>query len=172
MIILFSTLKIVLCHAFSVSFTPNSCLRRLCLSQCKHCFTLIVFNISLPNSTDPAFQRLSCKLALTCSLAFYLPSLSSVVQFSMYTGVSLSNTPFSARLCKHLKLYSITRLSLVGSSGLEPPTSRLSGARSNRLSYEPPFASGSPAACVFFLVVEMSGIEPLASCLQGRRSPI
>ena len=25
----------------------------------------------------------------------------------------------------------------VGSSGLEPPTSRLSGARSNRLSYEP-----------------------------------
>ena len=27
---------------------------------------------------------------------------------------------------------------LVGSSGLEPPTSRLSGVRSNRLSYEPP----------------------------------
>ena len=26
---------------------------------------------------------------------------------------------------------------LVGSSGLEPPTSRLSGVRSNRLSYEP-----------------------------------
>ena len=28
-------------------------------------------------------------------------------------------------------------LPLVGSSGLEPPTSRLSGARSNHLSYEP-----------------------------------
>ena len=28
-------------------------------------------------------------------------------------------------------------VSLVGSSGLEPPTSRLSGARSNQLSYEP-----------------------------------
>ena len=27
--------------------------------------------------------------------------------------------------------------SVVGSSGLEPPTSRLSGARSNQLSYEP-----------------------------------
>ena len=33
---------------------------------------------------------------------------------------------------------------LVGSSGLEPPTSRLSGARSNHLSYEPiSFASVS-----------------------------
>ena len=30
---------------------------------------------------------------------------------------------------------------LVGSSGLEPPTSRLSGVRSNQLSYEPIFAS-------------------------------
>ena len=31
---------------------------------------------------------------------------------------------------------------MVGSSGLEPPTSRLSGVRSNRLSYEP-ICSGS-----------------------------
>ena len=30
---------------------------------------------------------------------------------------------------------------LVGSSGLEPPTSRLSGARSNHLSYEPMLVS-------------------------------
>ena len=36
---------------------------------------------------------------------------------------------------------------LVGSSGLEPPTSRLSGARSNHLSYEPVSLS---AASVFF----------------------
>ena len=28
-------------------------------------------------------------------------------------------------------------MAMVGSSGLEPPTSRLSGVRSNRLSYEP-----------------------------------
>ena len=35
---------------------------------------------------------------------------------------------------------------LVGSSGLEPPTSRLSGVRSNQLSYEPisPAVSSSP----------------------------
>ena len=36
---------------------------------------------------------------------------------------------------------------VVGSSGLEPPTSRLSGARSNRLSYEPIFLI--PAATYF-----------------------
>ena len=35
----------------------------------------------------------------------------------------------------------------MGSSGLEPPTSRLSGARSNHLSYEPVSLS---AASVFF----------------------
>ena len=32
---------------------------------------------------------------------------------------------------------------MVGSNGLEPSTSRLSGARSNRLSYEPIFGCGS-----------------------------
>ena len=32
-------------------------------------------------------------------------------------------------------------LFLVGSSGLEPPTSRLSGVRSNHLSYEPLFTA-------------------------------
>ena len=31
----------------------------------------------------------------------------------------------------------------LGLSGLEPPTSRLSGVRSNRLSYKPIFYSGS-----------------------------
>ena len=33
------------------------------------------------------------------------------------------------------------RKKLVGSSGLEPPTSRLSGVRSNHLSYEPIYLS-------------------------------
>ena len=37
------------------------------------------------------------------------------------------------------RIYSLCSFqgSLVGSSGLEPPTSRLSGVRSNQLSYEP-----------------------------------
>ena len=49
---------------------------------------------------------------------------------------------------------------MVGSSGLEPPTSRLSGVCSNRLSYKPEGKA----------VVEINGIEPLASCVQNRRS--
>ena len=45
----------------------------------------------------------------------------------------------------------------MGLSGLEPPTSRLSGVRSNLLSYKPP--------------VENTRFELVTSCLQGRRSP-
>ena len=46
---------------------------------------------------------------------------------------------------------------LMGLSGLEPPTSRLSGVRSNRLSYKP--------------TVEMKRFELSTPCLQGRCSP-
>ena len=49
---------------------------------------------------------------------------------------------------------------MVGSSGLEPPTSRLSGVCSNRLSYKPETKA----------MVEINGIEPLTSCVQSRRS--
>ena len=49
-------------------------------------------------------------------------------------------------------------LEVVGQNGLEPSTSRLSVVCSSQLSYWP-------------LLVEISGIEPLTSCLQGRRSP-
>ena len=49
-------------------------------------------------------------------------------------------------------------LEVVGQNGLEPSTSRLSVVCSSQLSYWP-------------ILVEISGIEPLTSCLQGRRSP-
>ena len=49
-------------------------------------------------------------------------------------------------------------LFMVGTSGLEPPTSRLSGVRSNHLSYAPS-------------LVEMRRIELLTPCLQSRCSP-
>ena len=76
--------------------------------------------------------------SLSFSFRFYC-----IIQFSRYKS----------------KLFNKLIACLVGSSGLEPPTSRLSGVRSNHLSYEP------------LKVVEISGIEPLTSCVQGRRSP-
>ena len=57
---------------------------------------------------------------------------------------------------------------LVGSSGLEPPTSRLSGVRSNHLSYEPIQFFGG---VLLQPLVEMNGIEPMTPCLQSRCSP-
>ena len=46
---------------------------------------------------------------------------------------------------------------VVGSNGLGPSTSRLSGVCSNQLSYEP-------------MMVEVIGFEPMTPCLQGRCS--
>ena len=60
-------------------------------------------------------------------------------------------------------------LVLVGSSGLEPPTSRLSGVRSNHLSYEP--IQLSFGGVFLQPLVEMNGIEPMTPCLQSRCSP-
>ena len=83
----------------------------------------------------------------------------------------------------------------MGSSGLEPPTSRLSGARSNLLSYEPirfplfatlvdsAFQLSPPSWVVLVYAsvlpclpgrasgLEMMGFEPMTPCLQGRCSP-
>jgi hypothetical protein len=51
--------------------------------------------------------------------------------------------PLLARQVLYHLSYTPTLARLVGSSGLEPPTSRLSGVRSNLLSYEPIFTSVS-----------------------------
>ena len=90
---------------------------------------------------------------------------------------------------------------VVGPSGLEPPTSRLSVVRSNQLSYGPVVVTSLVSSVYFkkmldiFLihdeqrsgtnarrqagvvehslrgVVEISGLEPLTPCLQSRCSP-
>ena len=50
---------------------------------------------------------------------------------------------FKVRKSTDVRFRSPFRFHPVGLSGLEPPTSRLSGVRSNRLSYKPFFESGS-----------------------------
>ena len=63
---------------------------------------------------------------------------------------------------------------LVGSSGLEPPTLRLSGVRSNHLSYEPIKHFLSLVRWLGSIpqpLVEMRRIELLTPCVQGRCSP-
>ena len=84
---------------------------------------------------------------------------------------------------------------MVGLGGLEPPTSRLSGVRSNHLSYKPIFyyqyggdeetrtpdllhakqtlsqLSHAPAIAFYEKMVEMRRFELLTPCLQGRCSP-
>ena len=59
-------------------------------------------------------------------------------------------------------------LKVVGLGRLELPTSRLSGVRSNHLSYEPIQYCGG---VLLQPLVEMNGIEPMTPCLQSRCSP-
>ena len=64
------------------------------------------------------------------------------VSYSSYSLFGFQWTQFAVSFC----------FGLVGSSGLEPPTSRLSGARSNHLSYEPVLVFGvSLSSCSPFL---------------------
>ena len=57
----------------------------------------------------------------------------------------------------------------MGLSGLEPPTSRLSGVRSNRLSYKPSQKYNSNKKLI--AIVETKRFELSTPCLQGRCSP-
>ena len=63
----------------------------------------------------------------------------------MSDPVSLNFCQLTAALAS-LRPFARAGSALVGSSGLEPPTSRLSGARSNLLSYEPMYDRGDSCA--------------------------
>ena len=67
-----------------------------------------------------------------------------------------SPRPFSSELGQLGIIYPFP-FRVVGSNGLGPSTSRLSGVCSNQLSYEP-------------IMVEVIGFEPMTPCLQGRCS--
>ena len=94
-------------------------------------------------------------------------------------GVGFADILYFVRFANSIIInysFFILHLNLVGSRGLEPPTSRLSGVRSNHLSYEPKFRSLS-LPCELnpkpfrLALVEIIGIEPMTPCLQSRCSP-
>ena len=90
-----------------------------------------------------------------CCLAFI-----TLIHCSVFKVQSLSFVKVRIKYSSLLNTYFRAYLRLVGPSGLEPPTLRLSVVRSSQLSYGP-----------LFSLVEIVGIEPATSCLQGRRSP-
>ena len=94
--------------------------------------------------------------SLTCDLSFFTRRKCRFTLFGSFLFTSCFALHFL--LCSVFKVHLRDFSPLVGSSGFEPPTSRLSGARSNQLSYEP-------------VLVEMNGIEPMTPCLQSRCSP-
>ena len=102
-------------------------------------------------SSHHAFEIVAVAISIT-SAFFHFVMILFLREFTVRLPASLSG-----RLPTYSFLMQFSRYALVGTGGLEPPTSRLSGARSNQLSYAP--------------MVEMNGFEPMASCLQGRRSP-
>ena len=76
---------------------------------------------------------------------------------NLFKRLNETVTHISASYC-----FSQSLLEVVGQNGLEPSTSRLSVVCSSQLSYWP---------ISELLLVESTGIEPVTSCLQGRRSP-
>ena len=91
-----------------------------------------------------------------CSLTYSVKNFQSFA-FNITKNISWLTSQYI------LKLYYIIHMQfsknkLVGLNGLEPSTSRLSGVRSNQLSYRP-------------IVVEVKGVEPLTPCVQGKCSP-
>ena len=71
---------------------------------------------------------------LSHTVSSIVPSAVQVltIVFGMGTGVSPARIA-TRNVCKRINPSSLT----MGLSGLEPPTSRLSGVRSNQLSYKP-----------------------------------
>ena len=119
-------------------------------------FNLIDFLVSL-------YFCLSCM-----SHRFFLKNLYDF-SYSVFNEHSLNfrqgHLAFT-KLLRYLNLFKYLRRSVIspkelfsfflGSSGLEPPTSRLSGARSNQLSYEPPDCVRFQTRILFSLAVELS----------------
>ena len=98
------------------------------------------------------------------SFSYYVLLLTATAAFSLrffawdkFASRSSALAPSLTLLASPARFF--PRITLVGSNGLGPSTSRLSGVCSNQLSYEP-------------ILVEVIGFEPMTPCLQGRCSTI
>ena len=140
------------------------------------CCSLLSYQTTFFSLTN--FRLLSSfwdSLRFLCELRVYLYAASKKTEnrqkgFSSWFAFSLR----AKRIGIRGEQKNVKQPKMVGSSGLEPPTSRLSGVRSNHLSYEPMLLSRcvSPTCSLFLSeVVEMNGIEPMTPCLQSRCSP-
>ena len=123
-----------------------------------HCFRIIQFS---------KCTSFACFIAII----LFLHSLPRFYKLQTFNG--LLSASLASASCKPQRFFSLLpyEKSLVGLSGLEPPTSRLSGVRSNRLSYKPFSDSQLFRFPLIPTVVEMRRIELLTPCLQGRCSP-
>ena len=98
------------------------------------------------------------------SSTIILPSLLLALyiwNFFLHCSVFKVQSPVSLETRYELSILHrvlVSVFNLVGPSGLEPPTSRLSVVRSSQLSYGP-------------VLVEIIGLEPMTPCLQSRCSP-
>ena len=144
-----------------ILFGIHIAVKRFFLFMLLESFHLAV-KLYLPSfgKTKSSFDANLLKILSSKSVRFY--SSICFIRFSMNTAGLLTPSQDLAVL-------------VVGLDGLEPSTSRLSGARSNHLSYRPVLSFGRksslllpPCPCG---LVEMRGIEPLTPCLQSRCSP-
>ena len=96
------------------------------------CFTLYsVFKVRLPD-------KIRISAVFDCSNLYSIPFSQTAQAACSTVFLLMSKLRFDESLSFLLDPFRFTKM--VGSSGLEPPTSRLSGVRSNHLSYEPMFA--------------------------------
>ena len=122
-------------------------------------YLLVVSSFFILFSFYSVFKLLFCSL-----LSF--KNRYQKINLNLSSDIHSWNAYLSGNLIKHFSCsfsfvsfsFSAKEKEMVGTNGLEPSTSRLSGVRSNHLSYAPG-------------LVEMRRIELLTPCLQSRCSP-
>ena len=154
-------------------FAACRVLLRLPMPRHSPCALFSLNFMSFANRSNWFFRLLIVVILFTLTFAFLL------LVFLLFTILDLLFLHFSFIQFSRYIFSGLFFCPLVGSSGLEPPTSRLSGACSSLLSYEPVssvlltlgFARPLRLNISASPLVEMKRFELLTPCLQGRCSP-